>query len=131
MKNGKYLLDTNVIISFLCGDEKVAEKLYLQKQVYISVIVVCELLYGAYCLKNADENIQKIQNFISECILLDIDDVTAEDYAKIKHRLKETGKPIPENDIWIAAQSIQNDLIIVTRDEHFEWIDNIKLEKWR
>lgn len=130
MQNGKYLLDTNTVIAFLRGEERIAKKLYLQEQVYISVIVVGELLYGAYCLKNANKNIQKIRKFISKCVLLGIDASTAEIYAKIKHTLKELGRPIPENDIWIAAQSIQNDLILSTRDTHFKLISNVKLEVW-
>lgn len=130
MNNGKYLVDTNVIIAFLGGDRYVADKLYCAEEVYISVIVVGELLYGVFCSKNVAENMEKIQQFVSAYTILNLDIKTAENYANIKHKLKEKGKLIPENDIWISAQSVQYGLTLCSRDEHFEVIEDIKLEKW-
>jgi len=44
--------------------------------------------------------------------------------------LRKKGRPIPENDIWIAAIAFQHDLTLVSRDEHFEEVEDLKLEKW-
>ncbi len=51
-------------------------------------------------------------------------------YGNIKAALRKKGKPIPENDIWIAALSLQNNLALVTRDQHFNDNDNLVIERW-
>ena len=51
-------------------------------------------------------------------------------YGKVKNGLRKKGRPIPENDIWIAAIAFQHDLTLVSRDEHFKEVENLKLEKW-
>ena len=48
----------------------------------------------------------------------------------MKNKLLDKGKPIPENDIWIASVAMQNNLILVTRDGHFAEIEDLKYEKW-
>jgi len=47
-----------------------------------------------------------------------------------KNGLKIKGKPIPENDIWIAAIALEHELTLVTRDSHFEEVEHLKLEVW-
>jgi tRNA(fMet)-specific endonuclease VapC len=61
---------------------------------------------------------------------LHIDENTAKFYGSIKAALRKKGKPIPENDIWIAAIAQQYDLILITRDNHFSEIDNLNTELW-
>lgn len=55
---------------------------------------------------------------------------TAREYGVIKNALREKGRLIPENDIWIAAIARQHDLTLVTRDEHFKEIKHLKVEMW-
>jgi tRNA(fMet)-specific endonuclease VapC len=62
--------------------------------------------------------------------ILNCDKDTAQQYGIVKNKLLDKGKPIPENDIWIAAVAMQNDLILVTRDGHFNEIEELKFEKW-
>ncbi|GBD40004.1 hypothetical protein HRbin37_02290 [bacterium HR37] len=57
MKSGKYLLDTNIVIAFLNSDKSIETRLNSAESVYISVIALGELLYGAKKSKNVDENI--------------------------------------------------------------------------
>ncbi|RLB16513.1 MAG: VapC toxin family PIN domain ribonuclease, partial [Deltaproteobacteria bacterium] len=52
------------------------------------------------------------------------------EYAKIKNALREKGRPIPENDIWIAAIAVQYNLTLVSRDDHFKRIDGLHTEIW-
>jgi tRNA(fMet)-specific endonuclease VapC len=56
--------------------------------------------------------------------------VTAKHYAQIRHVLRVKGRPIPENDIWIAAVAIQYGLILLTRDAHFQAVDGLSLKSW-
>ncbi|MEM7184769.1 MAG: PIN domain-containing protein [Spirochaetota bacterium] len=48
----------------------------------------------------------------------------------MKAELKKKGKPIPENDIWIAALAIQYTATLVTKDKHFKNIDGLQIESW-
>ncbi|MEP6794107.1 MAG: PIN domain-containing protein [Saprospiraceae bacterium] len=62
--------------------------------------------------------------------ILDCDNHTAKFYGQIKKGLKDNGFPIPENDIWIAAIAIQYSLTIATRDNHFNHVAGLSIEKW-
>lgn len=125
--NGKYLLDTNTVIAFLRNDEEIVEKITEQAEVYVPVTVVGELYFGAFKSKKQEENLRKISNLLEDIIVLDNNVQTARIYGEIKNQLKEKGKPIPENDIWIASIAKQYDLTLITNDLHFKEIDDLKL----
>ena len=129
MHNGSAILDTNIVIGFLNGETNIISRISTVAQIYISSITIGELLFGAACSKNAHKNIQKIQLFISQCRILVIDPQTAREYSEIKLKLKIKGKPIPENDIWLAAQSQQHRLPLFTQDNHFSEVSGIQIEK--
>ena len=67
---------------------------------------------------------------IEEVTVLPITEDTSRHYAVIKNHLREQGKPIPENDIWIASIAKEYDIMLVTRDKHFDNINGIKLIAW-
>lgn len=94
------------------------------------LIVIGELYYGAFYAEETEKGIKDIQDITSKYDLLTIDEDTTIAYGKIKAALRKKGKPIPENDIWIAAITIRNDLTVVTRDRHFNEIDDLKIKKW-
>ena len=50
---------------------------------------------------------------------------TAEHYARVFVQLKRAGTPVPDNDLWIAAMTLQHDLVLITRDQHFERIPQL------
>lgn len=60
-------------------------------------------------------------------MVLNADNATAEQYAVIKTMLFQKGKPIPENDIWIAATSLQHNIRLLTKDKHFEEVKEINV----
>jgi len=93
--NGRFLLDTNIIIALFANDPKIHTLIADSSEIFVPC--------------NAE---------------------TAKKYGEIKNRLKEKGHPIPENDIWIAAIAQQYALTLVTRDAHFEGIENLKIEVW-
>jgi tRNA(fMet)-specific endonuclease VapC len=75
-------------------------------------------------------NLSKIDQFAASVQVLSCDAVTAQVYGEIKDKLRSKGRPIPENDIWIAAAAFQHSLPLVTRDEHFKQIDGLLIEQW-
>ncbi|MCP4404782.1 MAG: type II toxin-antitoxin system VapC family toxin [bacterium] len=101
--NGKYLLDTNIVIPLLAGDSWISQKVQRADELFIPVIAIGELLYGAQKSARRTENIAKIEAFIRENVVLPCEAETASQYGEIKNQLRQKGRPIPENDIWIAA----------------------------
>ncbi len=127
---GRYLLDTNIVIGLLKGRIEDLPKALVDSSVYLSIVVLGELLYGALHSSRADENIAKIERLAATMTVLDCDRDTARFYGRIKASLRRRGRPIPENDIWIAASAQQHGLTVATRDRHFENIEDLSIEAW-
>ncbi len=130
MTGNKFLLDTNIIAAWLKGEKTIADKIDKAKEIYIPIIVVGELYYGALYSTQVQKNIGNIQRITSHYNVLQIDEATTIAYGNIKAALRKKGKPVPENDIWIAAIAQRYQLTVVTRDKHFKEIENITLKKW-
>ncbi len=106
--NGKFLLDTNIIIALFGGDVSVKKRLINAEEVFISSTVLGELYFGAHKSSNVKKNLSRIDEFASSSAVLSCDADTARHYGLIKDRLLKKGQPIPENDIWIAAVAQQH-----------------------
>ena len=126
--NGK-LVDTNVIIRFLKGQTELFSLFDDMENLYVSSISVGELMYGAELSKKSDFNRENYFCFCQQMKVLYPDLEVAKSYGKIKSSLKEKGKPIPENDIWIAATCHAADLTLITADSDFDYIDKITVQK--
>ncbi|WP_199317476.1 PIN domain-containing protein [Planktothricoides raciborskii] len=103
MMNGKIALDTSVVIRYLNGNPEIVNQVLQFSSVILPVTVVGELIFGA---ENSGKKLQNLTNyfqFIDACEVLPMGRKTAEIYAKNSLKLKQKRKPIPENDIWIAA----------------------------
>ncbi|MCX6275916.1 MAG: type II toxin-antitoxin system VapC family toxin [Bacteroidetes bacterium] len=125
-----FLLDTNIIIALFAGDARVEKKIADAPGVFIPLIAIGELYYGAELSTQREQNIEKLNEFSRACQLLDCTLDTAKQYALLKSKLKRKGTPIPENDIWIAAIAAQYKLTLVSRDKHFKYIKKIKVVTW-
>jgi tRNA(fMet)-specific endonuclease VapC len=100
------------------------------EEVFVPSIALGELYYGARKSSRVEENIGRINDLAASSVVLVCSIETARQYGEIKNRLRQKGHPIPENDIWIAAIAMQNDLILVARDAHFEEVDGLEVEAW-
>jgi len=128
--NGRCLLDTNIIIALFAKDLAIHEHIVNVAEVFIPCIVIGELYFGAFNSLKFQENLTRIDEFVLNNTVLACNTETAKRYGDIKNHLKEKGQPIPENDIWIAAIAQQYDLTLITKDSHFEVIENLKIETW-
>jgi tRNA(fMet)-specific endonuclease VapC len=126
--SGRYLLDSNVIIALFAGENSVLDG--ISKADEVPSIAVGELYYGAENSRRRETNLVRVEEFSEANVVLNCDRETARWYGLVKKGLKERGRPIPENDIWIAALALQHDLILVTRDEHFHEIASLDTESW-
>jgi tRNA(fMet)-specific endonuclease VapC len=93
--------------------------------VYVPVVVLAELLAGARRSLRVAENVKRVEALVADSELLDCDGDTASHYADIFNDLRARGRPIPQNDIWIAAVARQHGLALATRDAHFAEVDTI------
>ena len=123
------ILDTNVIIRLLNGNEAVRAVVYELNSIYIPAVVIGELLFGAEKSQKREINRQNYLDFCAPYPVLDVTQKVADEYGRIKCALQSHGKIMPENDMWIAATAIANDLAIVTQDKHFEHIDGLSVIK--
>ena len=130
MIGNKFLLDTNIIAAWLKGETSVAYKIDKAKEIHIPIIAVGELYYGALYSTQVAKNIKEIKSITANYGVLQIDEETTIAYGNIKAALRKKGKPIPENDIWIAAIAKRFKLVVVTRDKHFKEIDGINIKSW-
>jgi len=126
--NGRILLDTNIIIALFAGDSGISRRISKAAEVFIPVIALGELHYGAYRSSRVKENHRIIDDFAGRNTVLFCNLETAKRYGEIRNYLKQKASPIPENDIWIAAISQQYGLTLITRDAHFKHIENLRTE---
>jgi len=96
----------------------------------IAVTVLGELFFGAEKSARRDANMAKYDAFAAEYSVLDCTTETAKHYSLIRNALRIKGRPIPDNDIWIAALAMQHDLTLITRGAHFDEVEGLKSEKW-
>lgn len=128
--NGRYLLDTTIVIALFGQEQSVQQRLSEAGEVFVSSVVLGELYYGAEKSTRVASNLKRIDDFASSSTVLNCDLETARQYGRIKNQFRAKGRPIPENNIWIASQTIQHRLTLVARDAHFNEIDSISLESW-
>jgi tRNA(fMet)-specific endonuclease VapC len=130
MIGSRILLDTNIISAWLKGEKVIVDKIDESNEVYLPVQAVGELYYGAQYSTNVQFNIENITRLTSFYPVMNTNQQTALIYDNIKALLRKRGKPIPENDIWIAAIAQQYDLSLITRDRHFDEIKGLSVENW-
>ena len=129
MSGNSVALDTSVAIDVL-ADRAASLTSQPITEFLLPVPVVGELRYGALNSRRADENVVEVERLVARCHILDITLATAEVYARLRLDLKKKGKPIPENDLWIASLALQHSLPVVTRDTHFEWVTGLNRVNW-
>ena len=128
--SGEIALDTSTAIRFLNGDRNVVEKVLSSEQVILPVVAVGELLFGARNSTRSLQNLPRYLDFISSCMVFPLGTVTAQIYSQTRLELKRKGRPIPMNDVWIAAQCLEYDWVLVTDDTDFDYIENLRKECW-
>ena len=126
--NGRALVDTNVVIALLAGDPAAVENLENKAAVFLCVPVIGELRYGALASARVEQNLARLDDLSKAATVLSCDSDTAVCYSTVKLGLRKKGRPIPENDVWIAAIARQHGLTLVSRDSHFKEIEGLELE---
>jgi predicted nucleic acid-binding protein len=123
------MIDTNFYVAFKRKQQLAADLLRQAEYIAVNTVVLGELLAGFRCGSREAENRRELDQFLDSprVEILDIDEDTAEFYAAVFRALKEKGRPIPSNDLWIAASTLRHGLGLATLDEHFRNIDGLLL----
>jgi tRNA(fMet)-specific endonuclease VapC len=129
MNGNSVALDTNIAVHLLNDAAATIAFLTAFSELYLPVPVIGELQYGATNSAHPKENLEKVRNLVSRCKPLAIEVATAEFYSTLRFDLKRRGRPIPENDIWIAAICVQHNLSIATEDQHFSRLPNLRIQR--
>ncbi len=125
----RLLIDTNIYSHALRGDKDVVEILRRADEIGISVVSIGELLAGFKGGGKEQRNREELGAFLDSprVVVYPVGEDTSEFYAEILHNLRRMGRPVPTNDIWIAASAFQNGLMLFTKDEHFKNIPGLAL----
>ena len=123
----RVLIDTNAYSALMAGDGRVADELAKNEAILLSPIVVGELLEGFLLGSRTEENRAILARFREKprTVCVPISDTTAEWFAEIKRMLRKKGKPIPVNDVWIAASCMEHGCRLLSFDAHFAEIDGL------
>jgi tRNA(fMet)-specific endonuclease VapC len=123
------LLDTNAYAKYLRGDPRVLGALAGAGSVYMSVFVLGELFAGFRSGSMEKENRGILEAFLAKPAVrvLDATRETAEYFCLIRSALKKAGRPIPLNDVWVAAHALETGSVLVTFDAHFAAVPGLRI----
>jgi len=121
------LLDTNAYTNLISGDTNVLTVLSDADTVYMSIFVIGELLSGFKGGNKEQQNRSVLNSFLKKQTvkILSATLDTAEFFSSIKKALQNAGKPLPVNDIWIAAHCMESGSMLITFDKHFKYIPGL------
>ncbi len=128
--SGTYLLDTNAAIAHRKSDPALLSLIEDADKVFISSITLGELYFGAYKSGRVETNLADTEKLALSGAVVVCDIGTARIYGRIRQLLRAKGRPIPENDVWIAAVAFQHNLTLLTRDTHFNEVENLPVRDW-
>lgn len=125
----KLVLDTNVLIAFLQNPEDFAERFSGYDVILLPPVVLGEFRAGLFDTKVGRENRKAIDAFLQNPAVkaCPMTDNTSLCYAKVFQALRKAGKPIPTNDIWIAAATQENGAALATDDGHFRAVPLLQI----
>ena len=96
----------------------------------IPVIALGEFSYGIRQSRHRSRYEHWLAELLSSSTILSVNEDTAGEYAVVREELKRNGRPIPSNDVWIAALARQHSLPLLSRDVHFDLVPKLKRLSW-
>ena len=128
--NSDIALDTSVAIRYLNKDRSIIKRLYPYLEVFLPTVVVGELIFGAENSARSVQNLPRYMEFIELCKVVPMGKATAILYSQTNLLLKRKGRTISPNDVWIAAQCIEQRWTLITDDSDFSRVNGLVVEQW-
>jgi tRNA(fMet)-specific endonuclease VapC len=124
------ILDTNALSAFADEDPGIETVLREADFLVLPVIALGEYRHGIAGSRYHEEYEAWLNGLLAECRVIEITEPTTKFYAAVHSELREAGKPIPANDIWIAALCRQFKLPLLSRDHHFDVVRGLRRIEW-
>ena len=123
----KILLDTSAYVGFKRNHSELVEMIVTADLILFSAVVLGELLFGFRSGTRFKKNLDELNRFLENDAveIASIGKISADRYSRIAAQLRRQGTPIPTNDIWIAAQTMEHGAELVTTDTHFDKISGL------
>ena len=121
------MLDTSAYVGFKRNAIEAVEIIVKAELIIFSPVVMGELMFGFRNGTRFKENMDDLDRFLKHEVvdLLPIGKITSDRYSRIAVKLRQQGTPIPTNDIWIAAQAMEQGAELITSDHHFDKINGL------
>jgi tRNA(fMet)-specific endonuclease VapC len=129
-RRGGAILDTNALSGAADGDPGALEIIAGAERIAVPVIVLGEYRLGIAQSRYRKEYEEWLREWVAAVTVLDVDRETTYQYTKIGLELKKTCKPIPSNDLWIAALCGQHSMPLLSRDRHFDVVAGLTRFEW-
>jgi len=125
----RIMLDTNFYAAFKRNDADAVSLLRKVEYIGVNTVILGELLAGFRFGNREQQNREELDQFLDSARveLISMDEETAEFYAQVFAELRLKGRPIPSNDLWLAASALQHGLALATYDDHFSQITGLLL----
>jgi predicted nucleic acid-binding protein len=124
------IVDTGALSAMADGDPGIEAFLTPAQELSVPVVALGEFRYGIKRSRHRRRYEAWLTEFLASCRVLRVDQGTVTPYADVREELKTSGRPIPSNDVWIAALARQHDLALLTRDKHFEHVPKLRRVGW-
>ena len=123
----RILLDSNAYSAFMRGNSEVRNMIQAAEEVLFSAVVVGEQLFGFRQGAHYERNLAELRSFLERPYVsfVPVGPVTADRYSRVMSALKAKGRPIPTNDVWIAAHAMETGADLVSADGHFQHVEGI------
>lgn len=129
MELDQIVLDTSAYSAYKRGHTEIVDVIKSASSILIPSIVIGELLSGFDLGNRSLENRQEFDEFLSSIRVHEatIRRETSERYSHIYRYLRKIGRPIPTNDLWIAAVTMEYGATLLTTDAHFDGLPQIMI----
>ena len=124
------ILDTNALSALAQKDRGLLARLGDARRLAVTLISLGEFRYGIAQSRLRDELEDWLEAFLRRAEVLCPDMRTLPHYADVRSELRQAGTPIPANDCWIAALVRQHGLSLLSRDQHFDLVDEVRRVEW-
>ena len=129
------ILDTNICVRFLRGEESVVRRLLDADEnddLRIPAMVEGELFYGVEKSERRDEDREKVKALLAFLPVCHADDETMEKFGELKAKAEAAGRRVDDADVIIAATAMRHGALLVTGNtRHFSRFDGLEIEDWR
>ena len=123
-------LDTSTVYALFKNEPFVATRLRFAEAIFLPLPVIGEILFAAKKSAQCAANLKRVRELRHVSVALIPTEETASFYSDIRLDLEKKGRPIPVNDLWIAALCREHSVPLATRDKHFDYIEGLQILRW-